>query len=186
MKTFKLCDRKKFLRTFFNPFQKESSGHKFYEKRILGYSPKQVYDVVIDVNEYKNFVPLCQDSKVLFKKNGKMEAELVVNYKIGETSYVSKIDFEEDNFVKVMVKDDEHWLFKRLINSWEFTPGPVANSCTLNFHVDFEFTSILYQSLAETFISTSLKTMTLAFEQRCKKLYGSPSIPTTQISTSHE
>ena len=48
-----------------------------------------------------------------------MEAELVVDYKVGETSYVSSIEYEDGKFVKVMVKDDKHWLFKHLNNSWE-------------------------------------------------------------------
>ncbi|KAL7750660.1 hypothetical protein RI367_004002 [Sorochytrium milnesiophthora] len=35
------------------------------ERKVLRYSPAQLYDLVSDVNQYKQFVPFCIDSKIL-------------------------------------------------------------------------------------------------------------------------
>jgi ribosome-associated toxin RatA of RatAB toxin-antitoxin module len=74
---------------------------------------------VINVDDYKKFVPLVKDSRVIFKKDGKMEAELVIDYKAGETSYISNVEYLDSKMVKVSVKDN-NWLFKHLNNLWEF------------------------------------------------------------------
>jgi coenzyme Q-binding protein COQ10 len=38
---------------------------EFSEERILGYSPERVYDVVADLNRYKEFLPWCQESRYI-------------------------------------------------------------------------------------------------------------------------
>lgn len=167
-------------RQFFNPFQTTKKNNLCFERRIIGYTPKQVYDVVIDVDKYKEFLPFIEKSQVLKKIKNQMEAELMINYKLGTFSYTSSIDFKENEFVKVSVKDG---LFKYLNNNWEFAPGPKEKTCNLYFSIDFEFSSSLYQSLAETFISTSFKTMSTTFETRCQQLYGPPSTSTVILSS---
>lgn len=181
-----LLKKEKFAlkRKFFNPFPSENKK-VYFDKRMIGYTPKQVYDVVLDVDKYKEFLPFCEKSKVL-KRIGKnqMEAELMINFKIGDIYYISNIEFKENEFIKVNVKD-QHWLFKHLTNHWEFQPGTKEKTCNLSFSVDFEFSSSLYQTMAETFISTSFQTMTSTFEKRCNYLYGPPSIQTQILSSSH-
>jgi coenzyme Q-binding protein COQ10 len=176
---FKVSQRRQF-----NPFSRDKPNNVYIDNRIIGYSPKQLYDVVIDVEKYKQFIPLCEDSKILKRNDKSMEAELKVNFKLGAIAYISNIQFENNKYVHVVVKE-QHWLFKHLKNTWEFEQGPTADSCLVKFKVDFEFTSTLYQSFAEAFISTSCKTMTSSFEERCKVLYGNPSKGTQILHTSH-
>lgn len=41
----------------------------------------------------------------------------------------------------------ESTLFDHLINTWEFSPGPVPGTCSLHFLVDFKFQSPLYRQV---------------------------------------
>jgi ribosome-associated toxin RatA of RatAB toxin-antitoxin module len=56
----------------------------------------------LDIEKYKNYVPLIKESKILKNINpNTLEAELTIDYLIGETSYVSLVTFSENKFVKV-------------------------------------------------------------------------------------
>lgn len=56
---------------------------KYNERKLLGYSPQQLYDVVADVDNYSFFVPWCQRSTVLRRDgNHYLEAELQVGFQV--------------------------------------------------------------------------------------------------------
>lgn len=38
---------------------------KFTESRVIPFSPNQIYDIVIDVNQYQEYLPWCSKSFVL-------------------------------------------------------------------------------------------------------------------------
>ena len=59
--------------------------------------------------------------------------------------------------------------FKYLKNSWVFRDHP--DGCEIDFYVDFEFNSQLFQSVAETLFSEAVKRMVRAFETRADTLY---------------
>jgi len=63
------------------------------ERRLVGYSPKQLFSVVADVASYREFVPWCRRSDVLrASEDGlEMEAELEVGFQALSERYVSRV-----------------------------------------------------------------------------------------------
>lgn len=50
----------------------------------MPYTPEQFFEVVADVDSYKEFVPFCVDSRVVkVIDEGTMEAEMSVGFKVG-------------------------------------------------------------------------------------------------------
>jgi len=159
------------------------------------YTPKQVFDVVSNVNQYKYFIPHVKNSKILKYKNlpaqdcppgiksyqptAYMSAELEVGFPPFLEKYVSDIIVRDATYVRATAQSSK--LFTHLGNIWELKPGPTPNSCTLTFHVDFGFASKWYQKVADMFFNFLVKRMTDAFEHRCKQLYGPPSTPTVKV-----
>ncbi|XP_059453898.1 uncharacterized protein LOC132184325 isoform X2 [Corylus avellana] len=116
----------------------------YEEKRVLGYSPEQLFDVVAAVDLYHGFVPWCQRSEILkHYPDGSFDAELEIGFKFLVESYISHVELNRPKFLKTTAKDST--LFDHLINIWEFNPGPVPGTCNLHFLVDFKFQSPLYR-----------------------------------------
>ena len=54
---------------------------------------EKIFDVVLDVENYKNFLPFCKDSKVtkLHGPDGTFEADLVIGFNSFSASYTSLV-----------------------------------------------------------------------------------------------
>lgn len=118
----------------------------YEERRVLGYSPEQLFDVVAAVDLYHGFVPWCQRSDIVkHYPDGSFDAELEIGFKFLVESYVSHVELNRPKSVKTTVS--ESTLFDHLINIWEFNPGPVPGTCSLYFLVDFKFQSPLYRQV---------------------------------------
>ncbi|XP_054817969.1 uncharacterized protein LOC129317652 isoform X2 [Prosopis cineraria] len=120
----------------------------YEEKRVLGYSPEQLFNVVAAVDFYHGFVPWCQRSEIIKDyPDGSFDAELEIGFKYLVESYVSHVELERPKRIKTTVSQST--LFEHLINIWEFNPGPVPGSCNVYFLVDFKFQSPLYRQFKE-------------------------------------
>lgn len=145
------------------------------EKRVLGYSPEQLYAVVAAVDLYEDFLPWCQRSEIIKRHpNGSFDAELEIGFKFLVESYVSHVELNKPKYIKTTATDTG--LFDHLINVWEFNPGPTPGSCNLNFLVDFKFQSPLYRQVANMFFKEVVSKLVGSFHDRCRLIYG-PGVP---------
>ncbi|KAK7410036.1 hypothetical protein VNO78_00512 [Psophocarpus tetragonolobus] len=143
----------------------------YEERRVLGYTPEQLFDVVAAVEFYHGFVPWCTRSDILrHHPDGSFDAELEIGFKFLVESYVSHVQLNKPNRVKTTVSQST--LFDHLINVWEFNPGPVPGSCNLYFLVDFKFRSPLYRQIASMFFKEVASRMVGSFTERCRLIYG--------------
>lgn len=76
---------------------------------VIRYSPEQLFDVVAAVDFYHGFVPWCQRSEIV-KRNpdGSFDAELEIGFKFLVESYVSHVELDRPNRIKVF---DPTYLF---------------------------------------------------------------------------
>ncbi|KAK7283287.1 hypothetical protein RIF29_12708 [Crotalaria pallida] len=143
----------------------------YEERRVLGYSPEQLFDVVAAVDFYHGFVPWCQRSDILkHYPDGSFDAELEIGFKFLVESYVSHVELERPKRIKTTVSQSN--LFEHLINVWEFNPGPIPGTCNLYFLVDFKFQSPLYRQIASMFFKEVASRMVGSFTERCRIIYG--------------
>lgn len=154
------------------PGFEDDLAKKYTERKLLGYSPEQMFDVVASVEHYKDFVPWCQKSTVVLQQddNTYLEAELEVGFQIFVEKYLSKVKLQPPTMVSSQV--GESTLFSHLNSSWKFQPGPTPQSVWMTFYVDFAFKSPLYRHVASLFFEEVVEKMMGAFEGRCRKLYG--------------
>lgn len=62
---------------------------------------EQLYDVVANVDDYKNFVPWCRKSEVFEKSDSHSRANLEVGFPPVSEKYTSVLTLARPNFVKV-------------------------------------------------------------------------------------
>ncbi|XP_031557919.1 coenzyme Q-binding protein COQ10 homolog B, mitochondrial-like [Actinia tenebrosa] len=167
-----LIPRRTFI-TGFIPRPGQSRKKKYSERRIIGYSMEDIYAVVADVDDYKNFVPWCRNSSTYNRKPGHFKARICVGFPplLSET-YTSVVSVVPPNMVQSECSDGEMFNYMKTI--WKFSPGLHGNqnTCTLDFDVEFEFKSALHSQLSTLFFDEVVKKMVRAFEKRCQYLYG--------------
>lgn len=145
-------------------------SRKHQEQRLMGYSQQQMYDVVADVEHYKDFVPWCVISHVIKKSPTYLEAELEVGFQLFIERYISKVTLAPPHSVQTVTQ--ESTLFHHLHSTWDIKPGPNTGTCWLSFQVDFAFKSPLYRQVATMFFDEVVQHMMTAFESRCNTMYG--------------
>lgn len=143
----------------------------YEERRVLGYSPEQLFAVVAAVDLYEDFLPWCQRSEILRRNpDGSIDAELEIGFKFLVESYVSHVELEKPKYIKTTATQGV--LFDHLVNIWEFNPGPAQGTCDLHFLVDFKFQSPLYGQMTNMFFKEVVSRLVSSFNDRCRIIYG--------------
>ncbi|XP_043472171.1 coenzyme Q-binding protein COQ10 homolog B, mitochondrial [Leptopilina heterotoma] len=160
----------------------DKSRTKEYESRkLIGFSMEQMYNVVADVENYKNFVPFCKTSTIIERTKDYKKAKLVIGFPPINESYLSKVTTIHPRLVKAECTDGK--LFDHLNTLWIFSPGLKNNpqTCLVDISISFEFRSIFYSHVANLFFNEVVRQMENAFVQEAKRKYGRPCIKTVRL-----
>jgi coenzyme Q-binding protein COQ10 len=137
------------------------------ERRILRYSPEQMFDLVADVRRYPEFLPWCVGARVLTRTEEELVADLTIGFRMFRESFRSRVALERPGEVRVTY---ENGPFRYLNNTWKFKPAP--QGCEIDFFVDFEFRSQLLQAVIGVVFNEATRVMVRSFERRAMSLYG--------------
>jgi len=141
------------------------------ERRVLPYTPQQLYDLVGDVEKYPEFLPWCVAARVRERSERLIIADLAIGFRVFRERFTSKVTLLPDGpdgpRIDTAYADGP---FKHLMNYWIFHPH--AKGCEIDFYVEFEFRSRLLQATIELLFHEAVRRMVAAFEGRAAKLYG--------------
>ncbi|MEA3031538.1 MAG: coenzyme Q-binding protein [Sphingomonadales bacterium] len=137
------------------------------EKRVLPYTPEQVFDLVADVGRYQEFLPWVAATRVRSNSDTAMVADLVVGFKALKETFTSKAYKQRPGQIEI---DYLEGPLKYLHNSWKFRAVPGGTE--VDFCVDFAFKSRIFEALAGQMFDRALRRMIGAFEERAAALYG--------------
>jgi coenzyme Q-binding protein COQ10 len=142
---------------------------KHFEQKHLPYTPEQMFDLVADVDSYAEFAPWCIASRINHRESDRVfYADLVAGYKMFRERFSSKVILDRPNEISIEYLKGP---LKNLKNRWVFIRQP-DNSCLIDFTVEFEFSNVALQTLANMFFNEVVKRMVGAFETRATELYG--------------
>ncbi|MBF0623945.1 MAG: type II toxin-antitoxin system RatA family toxin [Magnetococcales bacterium] len=135
---------------------------------ILPYSPQQLYDLVVDMDNYPKFLPWCVKARKYDETATQFMAEMTVSFKgIRETFRTVDRVFPPN---KIQISLDSG-PFDHLDNVWEFTP--TANGTRVEFTIDFQFKSRVLNLTLGPLFSKVTQRMVAAFRDRAITVYGS-------------
>ncbi len=141
---------------------------KHLEQRKLPYTPEQMFDLVADVGRYQEFLPWCIASRINRRESDRVfYADLVVGYKMFRERFSSKVVLDRPDEISIEYLKGP---LKNLKNRWKFIREP-DGSCLIDFSVEFEFSNVALQTLANMFFNEVVKRMVGAFEARARALY---------------
>lgn len=143
------------------------------ERRHVRHSPDQMYDLVMDVKSYPEFLPWCTGTRIRSEEHKGaitiLTADLIVAFKAFRESFTSRVEAKREiRHINIEYLDGP---FKYLHNRWVFEQND-DGSCTIDFYIDFQFKSKVLQVLISSVFEHAVKRMVNAFETRADKLYG--------------
>lgn len=137
------------------------------ETRILPYSAEQLFDLVMDIEKYPEFLPWCLGARINDRKKKELEADVIVGYKMFREKFTSRVHYIRPDAIEVEYMKGP---MRHLQNKWVFR-STKAGQCSVDFYVDFSLQSKLLEKLADQFFHKALVKMIDAFEGRALSLY---------------
>ena len=139
------------------------------EKQIVSYTRDQMFDLVSNIDEYKEFLPWCNDSKIISRERFDDYEVVIADLEIGYDQFVytyrSEVKLAKDkSFINVKNLDGP---FKYLVNEWKFADVDENNS-EIEFMIDFELNLSLLDVLMKKFFNLAFQRMVSAFIDRAK------------------
>tara|TARA_B100001250_G_C19602000_1_gene701045 strand:+ start:270 stop:707 length:438 start_codon:yes stop_codon:yes gene_type:complete len=137
-------------------------------EEIVSHSAKKLFNIVLDIESYPEYIPWCTKMVVNEKKNNEIYADMFVKYKfILKQKFGSHVKFNE-NQLTIQTTYIEGPL-KDLKTNWRFEEIN-KNSSKIIFEVNFEFKNYIHQKLAETFYPLIENKMIDSFKKRANIL----------------
>ena len=149
------------------------------EKKVLPYTPEQMYRLVADVEKYPEFLPWCLAARIRRREGNVMFADLVIGFRMVRERFTSRVELDEENR-RINVQYTEG-PFQYLNNHWIFTPH--ERGVCVDFYVDFEFRSKMLQKIMGVLFNEAVRRMVQAFETRAAQLYGNHAAQTATART---
>jgi ribosome-associated toxin RatA of RatAB toxin-antitoxin module len=112
---------------------------------------KTVFNIVNRVDLYKNFVPYCVESKIIFEQNDEMEARIDFNLKGLATSFTTRNKINNNESIDMKLVEGP---FKKLDGKWEFKE--IDNKTLVFLTINYEAES----KIVEYTVSKSLEKIT--------------------------
>jgi len=145
------------------------------EQRVLPYTPRQLFDLVADVERYPEFLPWCAAARITKREGKVFYADLVVGFHVARETFTSKVTLSAPgDLPNASCRVDVTYLngpFRYLNNHWIFEPAG-DGSCRIDFFIDFAFRSAFLQRIMGAVFNEAVRRMVSAFETRAAKIYG--------------
>ena len=142
--------------------------HRHSEQRRLPHSQQQMFSLVADVESYPEFLPWCIGARVFRHEGDAFYADLVVGFRMLREKFTSKVELREPERIDVTYLDGP---LKHLHNCWIFLPDG-DDACIIDFEIEFQFRSRMFQKLAGTMFTEAVNRMVKAFEKRAGEIYA--------------
>ncbi len=130
---------------------------------------EHLYNVLIDVESYEEFLPWCSNIRVLKKIDGYMEAEMQIVFAGISKNYVSKIFFQkskdEEAHISVISESD---LFDTMHSSWHIKK--IAHGSNITFEISMKLKNSVLDNIVSLFFSKARKKIMKAFELRARSM----------------
>jgi coenzyme Q-binding protein COQ10 len=140
-------------------------------KKIFFCSKKNLIEMVLDIEQYPQFVPWCLNGKIHEKKESEDFIEIKADLKVGKKfineTYSSLVLYSKKK--DLITVTDIKGPLKYLKNEWKFRE--INKKTELDFSIDFELKNNFLNLIMKNYFYFGINKITDAFEQRALKLF---------------
>ncbi len=141
---------------------------------LLWYSPQEMFDLVVDIESYPQFLPWCQRVEILALEHRQVTARLHLSYSGVRQSFTTRNLHGDDLSLSVLLVDGP---FSALAGFWRFhplqSPGSVSpGACKVEFDLRYQFSHRTLELLVSPMFDRVANTMVESFVKRAEQVYG--------------
>ena len=140
---------------------------------LLWYSPREMFDLVTDVQQYPGFLPWCESAEVLQDHGDGVTARLGLAYMGVRHAFTTRNHNVLAERVSMQLVDgpfsllDGTWLFQPLGR-----PGGDAQACKIEFDLRYAFSSAALETVVSPVFDRVANTFVDSFVKRAEGVYG--------------
>jgi coenzyme Q-binding protein COQ10 len=142
------------------------------ESKTVSYTKEQMFDLVADIDRYDEFLPWCNNSKIINSSTEGDKKIIIADLEIGYDQFVytyrSEVKLHKDK-TEINVRNLDG-PFKYLENNWKFNTLS-EHECEIQFNIDFELNISLLDMLMKKFFDLAFQKMVDAFISRANEIY---------------
>jgi ribosome-associated toxin RatA of RatAB toxin-antitoxin module len=138
---------------------------------LLWYTAREMYELVVNVRAYSEFMPWCERAEVLEESDHGMTARLHLSYRGVRQSFTTRNTHVPGQSVSMQLVDGP---FSKLDGHWEFVPvgGSSASACRIEFQMNYTFANMALELLVSPVFDRIANTFVDAFVERAGRVYG--------------
>ena len=157
---------------------------EFTTRRLVPHTPSQMLELVARVEEYPQFLPLCEALAVRTRtvEDGRevLVANMTAGYGAIHETFTSRVTIDRGAVPPHVLVEYLDGPFRHLENRWTFLPAP-GGGCEIDFFIRYEFKSMMLQVLVGAMFDKAFHRFTEAFEERARHVYGMPDRQTAEL-----
>lgn len=139
------------------------------EKTVLVmYSAERMYDLVMDVPRYPEFLPWCSAADILEHQGQAMRATLHINFHGIRQHFTTR---NQGTPHEAVVMELEQGPFQHLRGEFHFK-FLAPDACRIQFSLEWRFSNFLLEKMVGPVFHTIANTMVDAFVKRADLLFG--------------
>jgi len=146
---------------------------RVHKSVLLWYSPREMYDLVVGVEQYPQFLPWCERTEVLESTPEAMTARMHLAYAGVRHAFTTRNRHEIAKSVLVELVDGP---FSVLDGLWQFQPigrpGGDAQACRIEFELSYAFASRPLETVLSPVFDRVADTFVDRFVLRAEQVYG--------------
>ena len=133
----------------------------------LNYSDKQMFDLIIDVEKYPEFLPWCKSTNIYDKDTNIFYSDMEIGFNLIKEKFTSRVTTLHS---KKIHSEAISGPFNKMNNIWEIE-NLSHDKCRITLNIEFDFKSFLLRNLMGKLFEVSAIKMIDAFENRANYLY---------------
>jgi ribosome-associated toxin RatA of RatAB toxin-antitoxin module len=134
----------------------------------LPYSPRQVYDLVVDFAAYPQFLPWCRSAEVLSASEDEIEARVEI-HKGGVSDVFTTVNrLQPGKMVEMRLLEGP---FKQLEAFWRFD-ATQNGGCRLSLDMDYQFSNTILGLTVGPIFAKIAKSLVDDIGERARSVYG--------------
>ncbi len=138
---------------------------------LIWYSPEEMFTLVTDVARYPEFLPWCDQARVLTQDEHGMTAEVGIALGGIKKSFVTRNTHEAGRRVRMELVEGP---FSQLDGDWQFHPvgDGTQRACKVELALRYGFDSRTLAALVGPVFDRIAATLVDAFVKRAEQVYG--------------
>lgn len=142
--------------------------YKVNRSALLPYSARQMYDLVVDIERYPEFLNWCSSTRIRERSGNQVVASIEIRFKGLHRSFTTRNLMEDGRAVRIELVDGP---FRTLNGLWHFIELD-ASSCKISLDLEFDFSNALIARIVGPVFSQIANRQLDAFQRRAAQVYG--------------